>query len=340
MAIAYNTGAAVASPTNSGTAVSITLPAGLKGQDVALLRIAWNNGGTGVTCTAPTGWTAIDSASAGSASHSTYYKVAAGTVGTTSSDASTAVTATLSSGKAWAAEVSAFTGCNVSTPIHAHAIRTETASSTSHATPSVTVSSGGCWLATSIAERASTTAFTVPTGLTSRGATTNVGTVTSPITLDTASTSTSVATGTQTAGTWTGGAAATLNAATTTVALLPSGTTNVAPTAIAGTDQTGVEPYATVTLAGSGTDPDGTIASYAWTQLSGPAVTLSSTTVAGPTFTAPASLTGDTLTFGLIVTDNSGAASAQDSVAINTLPATEFVLAADGTWQPLHITVL
>lgn len=90
---------------------------------------------------------------------------------------------------------------------------------------------------------------------------------------------------------------------------------NVAPTANAGADQDSVIGGTLVTLNGTGsTDSDGTIASYAWTQVSGPAITLSSTTVASPTFTAPTS--AGTATFGLRVTDNDGAQSTQDTVVI------------------------
>lgn len=93
-----------------------------------------------------------------------------------------------------------------------------------------------------------------------------------------------------------------------------TGVTNVAPTANAGTDQS-VAGGATVTLNGTGSsDSDGTIASYAWRQISGTAVTLSSTSVASPTFTAPN--TSGTLVFGLTVTDNSGASSTEDTVTI------------------------
>jgi K319L-like, PKD domain len=76
---------------------------------------------------------------------------------------------------------------------------------------------------------------------------------------------------------------------------------NTAPTAAAGADQT-VDSGATVQLDGSGsTDPENDTLTYAWTQTSGPAVTLSDPTSATPTFTAP---TGPAdLTFDLQVCD-------------------------------------
>ena len=88
---------------------------------------------------------------------------------------------------------------------------------------------------------------------------------------------------------------------------------NVSPTANAGTDQS-VSAGATVTLNGSGSsDPDGTITTYTWSQIAGTAVTLSGTG-SNRTFTAPGS--AGTLTFQLIVTDNNGASSAADTVDI------------------------
>jgi hypothetical protein len=81
---------------------------------------------------------------------------------------------------------------------------------------------------------------------------------------------------------------------------------NQAPVAAAGAAQT-VDEGSTVTLQGSGTDPDGdAIQSYAWTQVGGAAVTLSGAGTANPTFTAPALASGTaTLTFQLVVGDGS-----------------------------------
>lgn len=89
-------------------------------------------------------------------------------------------------------------------------------------------------------------------------------------------------------------------------------TVNAPPVAQAGADQT-VPAGAAVTLGGSGTDADGTIASFAWTQTSGEAVTLSAANTAAPTFTAP-NVAG-TLVFQLTVTDNLGAIHT-DTVAV------------------------
>ncbi|UOQ68577.1 malectin domain-containing carbohydrate-binding protein [Hymenobacter volaticus] len=89
---------------------------------------------------------------------------------------------------------------------------------------------------------------------------------------------------------------------------------NTAPTANAGPDKTITLPTSSVVLTGSGTDPDGTIASYAWTQVSGPNnATFSSKTVAQPTVSG---LVAGPYVFSLVVTDNGGLASPADQVAV------------------------
>lgn len=90
-------------------------------------------------------------------------------------------------------------------------------------------------------------------------------------------------------------------------------TVNRPPLANAGPDQT-VNPGSTVTLNGAGSsDPDGTIAGYAWTQIAGVSVTLAGANSATATFTASAS--EGSVTFQLTVTDNEGL-SATDTVVI------------------------
>src|SRR5262249_49429942 len=77
-----------------------------------------------------------------------------------------------------------------------------------------------------------------------------------------------------------------------------------APTAAIVAATSCVEGGSTVTLNGTGSsDADGTIVSYAWTQLSGPSVTLSGAGTSIASFTAPAS---GSLVFSLTVTDSDG----------------------------------
>ncbi len=79
---------------------------------------------------------------------------------------------------------------------------------------------------------------------------------------------------------------------------------NTAPVADAGVTQTYVEPYSTVTLNGTNShDANNDLLTYAWTQTTGTAVTLQNPTTSTPSFEAPATLSGDTLTFQLVVND-------------------------------------
>jgi predicted RNA-binding protein with TRAM domain len=103
---------------------------------------------------------------------------------------------------------------------------------------------------------------------------------------------------------------------------------NLPPTADAGSDQT-VDEGVTVTLDGSNsTDPDDSIASYQWKQLSGTQVTLSDPSVVTPTFTAPdVGMSGVSLTFQLTVTDGGGLQSTATSIVnvswVNAAPSAD-----------------
>ena len=93
---------------------------------------------------------------------------------------------------------------------------------------------------------------------------------------------------------------------------------NLAPTALAGDDKS-VNEQTTVTLSGNGTDSDGSIASYLWTQSSGTSVALSNAGTANASFTTPTLTSIETLTFALTVTDNEGLI-ATDSVNVTVNP--------------------
>ena len=94
---------------------------------------------------------------------------------------------------------------------------------------------------------------------------------------------------------------------------------NAAPVANAGPDQA-VASGAAVTLTGAAsTDADGDPITYLWSQTSGTTVSLSSSTAAQPTFTAPILNLGDpvsTLTFSLTVNDGT-VSSALDTIIIS-----------------------
>lgn len=88
---------------------------------------------------------------------------------------------------------------------------------------------------------------------------------------------------------------------------------NAAPTVNAGSDQT-VNEVTTVSLTGNGTDADGTIESYSWTQTDGNTVTIIGADTAAASFDAPSTLEPLTLTFQLTVTDNEGEIATDSAV--------------------------
>lgn len=89
---------------------------------------------------------------------------------------------------------------------------------------------------------------------------------------------------------------------------------NMPPTADAGTDILLNPPFSSTILNGSGDDPDGTISSYAWAKVSGPATyTIDNANIANPTLT---NLLYGIYVFRLTVTDNGGAI-AVDDISVN-----------------------
>ncbi len=103
---------------------------------------------------------------------------------------------------------------------------------------------------------------------------------------------------------------------TSAVLIQTSGTVNQQPQANAGPDQSINLPTSTVTLNGSGSDPDGAIASYNWTKVSGPSQ--GSITTPNGSQTTVTNLVSGTYQFQLQVTDNSGA-TATDVITVNVI---------------------
>lgn len=110
-----------------------------------------------------------------------------------------------------------------------------------------------------------------------------------------------------------------------TVADMTSGTattTNVPPTANAGSDISITLPNNSISLTGKAADSDGTIASTTWTKVSGPAATFTGENTLTPTVSG---LTAGIYTFRLTVTDDKGA-TATDDVNVSVLDVTTSTL--------------
>ena len=109
---------------------------------------------------------------------------------------------------------------------------------------------------------------------------------------------------------------------------------NIPPTANAGTNQSITLPTSTVSLSGSGTDTDGSISTYSWTKISGPASgTITNANSASTTVTA---LAQGVYQFQLKVTDNNGA-TALDTVQVTVNAANIPPTANAGTNQAITL---
>lgn len=112
----------------------------------------------------------------------------------------------------------------------------------------------------------------------------------------------------------------------------PPPPTNMLPFADAGPDQSAVEGD-TVTLdAASSSDPDGTIAAYTWSQVSGPSVVLSDPASVTPQFQAPDVSVETVLSFSLRVRDNSGGTDT-DTVDVTVMPSDIRVFTTSGVFE-------
>ena len=114
---------------------------------------------------------------------------------------------------------------------------------------------------------------------------------------------------------------------TVTITVL-NGVSNTPPVADAGRDQT-VDEDTPVTLSGSGTDSDGMITSYHWTQTHGTSVMLTGANTRTASFTAPDVDADEDLVFEFMVTDDGGA-SDTDTVTVTVRAAQVFGLERNG----------
>lgn len=220
-------------------------------------------------------------------------------------------------------------------------IKQATSNATSHTSPTATAVSASAWAVDIFAEKGNpaSSSFTLPANLTLRQQFEHAGgaAISSVVADDD-----NVGSGTVAANTVTG-TFATNNAIQATIILEPGAAPNVPPAAVAGPDQADVEPWSVVSVGGTDTDTDGTVASISWAQLSGADVTLysdaalttPSTTAATVYFEAPATIGGTILRLEKTVTDNLGATGVAD-VVVTVLPVTQRVMIG-GVEVPLRV---
>ena len=121
-----------------------------------------------------------------------------------------------------------------------------------------------------------------------------------------------------------------------TIAIIVNPAPNIPPVANAGTDQTIALPPNSYNLTGSGSDADGSVASYQWTKISGPA----SFNITSPSQaqTAVNNLIPGVYQFQLTVTDNLGALG-KDTVTITANAANIPPVANAGTDQTITLPI-
>lgn len=96
---------------------------------------------------------------------------------------------------------------------------------------------------------------------------------------------------------------------------------NEPPVVNAGPDQA-VTAGDTVALSGTASDPENAPLTYLWLQIAGPTVTLSSTTSASPTFTAPAVVSATVIEFQFRASDGTSTRTDTVVITVNPVPDT------------------
>ena len=105
---------------------------------------------------------------------------------------------------------------------------------------------------------------------------------------------------------------------------------NLLPTSNAGVDQTITLPVSSTSLTGSGSDPDGTISAYSWSQVSGPKTISFSTTNTASTIVSGLTTAGNYIC-RLTVTDNLGGQSTDD-IQVTVSPALQKAILTRGPY--------
>jgi len=282
---------------NSNTSLVVTLCSTTVGNlnIIEITGYAADAGSLNPGMTTPSGWTkvgeALDSAGSNCTFTAIYRKFYQSGDGTT-------VTINWTNAGQMVATCRAFSGADTTTPIINSLLVEKTLSGTSYSTGSFVMGGNG-WLCYGFGNRTSGAYSAIADTVRTAPSNTSAASMTTADTngIITAATVTKTATG-----------PSTTNGTQWIYVVKEQAGGNIAPTANAGSDQINIEPYATVTMTGSGSDSDGSIVSGVWTQTSGtPTVTINNASTTTPNYEAPATLAGTTLVFRYTVTDNLGA---------------------------------
>jgi PKD repeat protein len=156
-----------ASVNGNNTAFTLHVPASVQPGDGLLLFFAGASNTT--TITGPAGWTAVQSLSPDGVAGRLWSRVA------TAADAGASLTVKSSAILKADLTVAAYRGTSTA-PVAASAVRADTATLSSHVTPTVSVGSAGGWLVSYWATKSTTTsALTTPAGQAVRGGSTGTG---------------------------------------------------------------------------------------------------------------------------------------------------------------------
>ncbi len=194
----------------SGTSVSATTPNAVSAGDTELLYVTTTNS-TANAIRTPPGWTLVTTQNSLPLQAAVFEKTAA------ASDAGSAVTDSVASAGPIAIQLVDYSNVGSSAPVTAGASDSNTAS---HTAPAVTVANGGSWVVSFWSDKSSsTTAWTLPAGVTQRDQ--SIGTGSGRVTAAIADSNTGLASGTYPAQTASVGATASGKGAMISLVLSP-----------------------------------------------------------------------------------------------------------------------
>ena len=193
------------------TNATVTVPAAVQAGDGLLLTLTSND--STKTITPPAGWQQVGTQTVGTAVSTIWQRVAV------AADAGHTVSVGLSDFAKVNLRVLAYRGTNLTAPVATATKTGDAATTTSHKSPTATVSTAGSWVVSYWSDKSSTTgAWSAPTGVTGRG--TSIGSGSGRVTSLVADSGGTVSTGTY------GGLTATTDAAsralTWTIVLAPN----------------------------------------------------------------------------------------------------------------------